>query len=77
MQRMTHVTNYFRSVKPATRSFMPSRSITNTLKLQIMKVQCPLAPLLILHGDRNGIPWKAKLDILKFVHCLFYNYDGT
>ena len=33
-----------------------------------------LAPRMILHGERNGTEWKAELDILLFVDCLFYNF---
>ena len=36
-----------------------------------------LAPMIRLYGHRNKNKWKAELDILKFVDCLFYNYDGA
>jgi hypothetical protein len=36
-----------------------------------------LAPRIRLHGHRNHTKWKAELDILKFVDCLFYNYEGA
>lgn len=44
---------------------------------QVDPLHYSLAPTIHLYGERNDKEWKAELDILKFVDCLFYNYEGA